>query len=186
MRFWHLELPTPPERNCSRLIETPSTVLSLEAVFDLGDSKSMNAFKILSLILISSSQLTAAAAVEKPLFERLGGEKGISALSDAFVSELASDSRLAQNPDVRTIKSRVPTHEAKLRLSHALCKAAGGKCKPGPKTALKGIPTHPDLSTREWFYLVQDANRAMEKQKVGVKERKDLLTLLMNAKQDLE
>ncbi|MBC7397769.1 MAG: hypothetical protein H7333_10035 [Bdellovibrionales bacterium] len=122
------------------------------------------------------------SATELPLFQRLGGEKGIHALAGSFIARLQSDARLMQNPELRKLKMRVNPNEAKLALSCELCKASGGSCKCAQSSFLKGIHMPSELKPLEWYYLVQDANSAMEFCKVGPIEKKDLLILLMNLK----
>lgn len=135
------------------------------------------------LLILALSHLSyAAEPAKKSLYDRLGGKSGVAALADAFVAELHADPRLEKNPEIRTIKTKVTPTEAKQRLNTALCHASGGPCKTTKDALLKGLPPKVELSSLEWFYIAQDANRAMDKKKVGVRERKDLLALLMKGR----
>jgi hemoglobin len=132
----------------------------------------------LALLMATS----AFAAKEKSLYERLGGEKGVNALANAVISQISADKNLIQNPDIQAIKAQLPEKEAKHTLSIALCHASGGPCKKATPPSLKGNAAHPKLGASDWLYLIQDANAAMDKQKVGTKERSDLLDLILKAK----
>ena len=121
-------------------------------------------------------------AREATLYDRLGGAKGVDALSSAFIYQLSHDARLGKNAGVMEIKKQVPELEAKRRLSLALNHATGGPAKSNRAALMKGISADVDLGAREWFYVIQDANQTMDERKIGAKERKDLLTLLLRAK----
>lgn len=130
---------------------------------------------------------TAAAGPKAPtksLYDRLGGKPGVAALSDAFITELSQDARLAKSPQVRLVKSKVPDAEAKARLTQALCHVAGGPCKATKADLMKGLPPKLELKPQEWFYVAQDANRAMDKRKIGTRERQELLSLLIKGRGD--
>lgn len=140
----------------------------------------MKYWQILSWVSLLSA--TPASALEKPLFERLGRNKGIEALSARFISHLSKDARLNDNPGIKTMKKEISELEATHRLASALNKASGGPAKASRADLLKGIKAEVELGAREWFYVIQDANQAMDEQMLAAKERKDLLTLLLRVK----
>lgn len=140
----------------------------------------MKYWQILSWVSLLSA--TPASALEKPLFERLGRNKGIEALSARFISHLSKDARLNDNPGIKTMKKEISELEATHRLASALNKASGGPAKASRADLLKGIKAEVELGAREWFYVIQDANQAMDEQMLAAKERKDLLALLLRAK----
>ena len=112
----------------------------------------MKYWQILSWVSLLSA--TPASALEKPLFERLGRNKGIEALSARFISHLSKDARLNDNPGIKTMKKEISELEATHRLASALNKASGGPAKASRADLLKGIKAEVELGAREWFYAV--------------------------------
>jgi hypothetical protein len=127
---------------------------------------------------------TASAAVAAPpnLYVRLGGDSGTRRIAGAFIDELASDARLMKNPRFSEMKAKVKLPEAKSRFAQELCHASGGPCPLNPKPLIVNAPPPSSVGAMEWFYIIDDANAALDKAKVPAKERAELLSLLMSRK----
>jgi hemoglobin len=114
---------------------------------------------------------TKPATKEKSLYERLGGKEAITAVVDEFVARVAADERINQffaNTDIPTLK---------MHLVNQICEAAGGPCKytgRSMKEAHKGM----GVSVADFNALVEDLVAALDKFKVGEKEKNELLGVL--------
>jgi hemoglobin len=136
-------------------------------------------FALSILTILVSQSLTAA---ERPLYERLGGKKGVTSIANAFVETLSSDQRLMKNTRIRELEKGTDKKGVKIRLADEICKAAGGPCKPNRTPVIANAPKDLKLGTMEWLYVVGDADAALSKCKVGSQEKAELLGMLFNAR----
>ncbi len=123
------------------------------------------------------------AKKEKSLYQRLGGKKAITAVVDEFVVNVAADARInkffaatASDP------KRMATFKG--NLVNQICEASGGPCKytgKSMKEAHKGM----GISTADFNALVEDLVKALDKLKVGEKEKNELLGVLGPMKGDI-
>ncbi len=123
------------------------------------------------------------AEKEKSLYQRLGGKKAITAVVDEFVANVAADARInkffaatASDP------KRMATFKG--NLVNQICEASGGPCKytgKPMKEAHKGM----GVSTADFNALVEDLVKALDKLKVGEKEKNELLGVLGPMKSDI-
>jgi len=120
--------------------------------------------------------LPALQAKEKTLYDRLGGEKAITAVVDEFVGRVAADTRInsffaAAAADPQRLAS------FKMKLVDQICQASGGPCKymgKDMKTAHMGM----GITGPQFDALVSDLVGALDKFKVGEKEKGELLVTL--------
>ena len=115
---------------------------------------------------------------EKPLYERLGGKTAITAVVDEFVANVAGDTRI--NKFFAT--TNIPN--LKMQLVNQICEASGGPCKytgRSMKEAHKGM----GVSGADFGALVEDLTKALDKFKVGEKEKGELLGVLGPMKVDI-
>ena len=125
----------------------------------------------------------AAEAKEKTLYQRLGGEKAITAVVDEFVGRVAADTRInsyfaAAAGDPQRLGS------FKMKLVDQICQASGGPCKylgKDMKTAHRGM----GITGDQFGELVDDLAGALDKFKVGEKEKGELLGALGPMKTDI-
>ena len=125
----------------------------------------------------------AAEAKEKTLYERLGGKKAITAVVDEFAGRVAADTRIngyfaAAAGDPQRLGS------FKMKLVDQICRASGGPCKylgKDMKTAHMGM----GITGDQFGALVQDLVGALDKFKVGEKEKAELLGALGPMKTDI-
>jgi hemoglobin len=125
---------------------------------------------------------TPAFAADPSLYQRLGGKPAIQSLSGDAVEKLATDSRLLANPEIKHLSDSVDRKKLKDALAQRLCQKSGGPCK-RKVTPIPGVPEHMSLKPMEWIYVVQDVNAVLDQHHTPVRERSELLTLLLNAQE---
>ena len=125
----------------------------------------------------------ATFAKEKTLYERLGGKKSITAVVDDFVGRVAGDSRINSFfKDTAADPKRLA--KFKKNLVDQICQASGGPCKymgKDMKTAHAGM----GITSGDFNALVEDLVAALDKFKVGDKEKNELLGALGPMKSDI-
>jgi len=120
--------------------------------------------------------MPVSQAKDKTLYERLGGKKAITAVVDEFVGRVAADSRInsyfaAAAADPQRLAS------FKMKLVDQICEASGGPCKYMGKD-MKSAHMGMGISGPDFDALVSDLVGALDKFKVGEKEKSDLLGAL--------
>jgi hemoglobin len=147
--------------------------------------------KILLAFTLLASMFTVAAAdtkkpdkpadkapADKPLYDRLGGEKAIKAVVHDFVGNCAADKRINK----RFAKTDIPKLEQSL--VDQICEATGGPCKYTGKSmpeAHKGM----NITDAQFDALVEDLKKTLDKLKVGAEEQKELLGALAPMRADI-
>lgn len=125
--------------------------------------------------------LTGCAAYGTPpgsLYDRLGGKAAITAVIDEFVAKVAADNRI----NGRFATTDIP--KLKRHLVDQVCAASGGPCVytgRDMKTTHAGMR----LTNADFDALVQDLVAALDKFKVGEREKQDLLALLSPMRKDI-
>lgn len=132
---------------------------------------------LLLLFVISVSALAA----EETLYQRLGGKPALQSMVSDAVEKLAVDSRILENPELKHLSETLNRKKFKDALTQRICQQSGGPCK--RKTlVLPGAPAHLSLRPMEWVYVVQDVNAVLDQHHTPVRERTELINLLLNAK----
>jgi len=144
----------------------------------------LGGFVVAGLILaVSSASVFGQAMKEKPLYDRLGGKKAITAVVDEFVGRVAADPRInAFFAATAADAKRLATFKSKL--VDQICEASGGPCKytgRDMKTAHSGM----GVSGAHFDALVGDLVAALDKFKVGKREKEQLLAALGPMKNDI-
>jgi hemoglobin len=126
--------------------------------------------------------LTGCAAYETTpadsLYDRLGGKAAITAVVDEFVAKVAADNRI----NGRFATTDIP--KLKRHLVDQICAASGGPCVytgRDMKTTHAGMR----LTNADFNALVQDLVSALDKFKVGEREKQELLALLSPMRKDI-
>ncbi|HWU90709.1 MAG TPA: group 1 truncated hemoglobin [Kofleriaceae bacterium] len=117
-------------------------------------------------------------AGDKSLYDRLGGKDAITAVVDDFVNNAATDEKIKHffaNADAKALKEK---------LVEQICQAAGGPCKYTGKD-MKTAHTGMKIAEDDFNALVGDLVKALDKFKVGEKEKNDLLGALGGMKGDI-
>jgi len=117
--------------------------------------------------------------MEKSLYERLGGEQGIAQLvEDAVNAHL-------NNPIVKTRFENAKDIEHAKQMSREFFGVGSG----GPEsyTGRDMLTTHKgmNISEQEFIEVVDDILGAMDKNKLGENEKKDVLAILYSLKKDI-
>lgn len=122
-------------------------------------------------------------AKEKTLYQRLGGKKSITAVVDEFVGRVAADNRIN---GFFTATAADPERLAafKKNLVDQICQATGGPCKYMGKD-MKSAHAGMGISSADFNALVEDLAGALDKFKVGEKEKNELLGALGPMKTDV-
>jgi hemoglobin len=124
---------------------------------------------------------STSAPSEPTLYKRLGGREGIALVVGDFVGSMSADTRVnarfkdMKAPDVEKLKSN---------LADQICDATGGPCSylgRDMKATHKGM----NITDAEWNATVENLVKALDKNKVGDKEKKELLALLGPMKSDI-
>ncbi|MEK7700569.1 MAG: group 1 truncated hemoglobin [candidate division NC10 bacterium] len=117
---------------------------------------------------------TRQAEPEPTLYKRLGGRDGIATVVDDFVANVVADARV----NARFKGLQVPAvFKLKSNLSDQICDATGGPCSylgRDMQTAHKGMK----ISDAEWNATVENLVKALDKHKVGAREKSELLGVL--------
>jgi hemoglobin len=141
----------------------------------------------LAALLVAGSLASHAGAAspdlpqKKSLYQRLGGYDALAAVTDDFITRLATDKELSKffvglNNES---KKRVREHVIDL-----LCAATGGPCiylGQDVKTAHKGL----GITQEDWDISVRHLVESLDKFKVGKREKDELLTALSTLKNDI-
>jgi len=138
------------------------------------------AIGVLGLVVLAGCVTTGEqmATREKPLYDRLDGKPGITAVVDDFIARVAADRRINRffaNTDIPSFKAK---------LVDQLCEASGGPCKytgKDMKTAHAGM----GVTDAEFNALVEDLMVTLDKFKVPEKEKGELLGALGPMKKDI-
>jgi hemoglobin len=139
---------------------------------------------VLAAVMVGAgacATMEAAKPAGPTLYKRLGGREGIALVVDDFVANVAADPRIKDRfaglkpPEVARLKSN---------LADQICQATGGPCSylgKDMKTAHKGM----NITEAEWNATVEALVKALDKHRVGAREREELLALLGPMKADI-
>ena len=114
----------------------------------------------------------------KSLYERLGGKPAIEAVVGEFVTRLAGDVRVKYrfaNSDI---------DELTTQLIDFVCAASGGPCKYGGRP-MRGLHVQMQIVDEEWDATVEALVGSLDKFKVGVAERHEVLGAIGATRQDI-
>ena len=124
---------------------------------------------------------TMQAEPEPSLYKRLGGRDGIANVVDDFVANLVADARV----NARFKGMAVPAvFKLKSNLSDQICDATGGPCSylgRDMKATHKGMK----VTDAEWNATVENLVKALDKRRVGAREKSELLGVLGPMKGDI-
>lgn len=139
-----------------------------------------------SLILLSMGSLTLQAEEmqPKPLYERLGGLKGITVVVDDFIDRLVTNETLNRNPAVKAGRISSPAPYLKFQVSQMVCEASGGPCKYTGKP-MKETHTHLNITEQEWQVMAGEFQKSLDKFQVPVGEQKELFDIVGKTKADI-
>jgi len=130
------------------------------------------------LIVAAACARTEAPPSGKSLYDRLGGKTAITAVVDQFVANVAADTRINArfaNADIGRLKGH---------LADQMCMATGGPCVykgRDMKTTHAGMR----ITDADFSALVEDLVAALDRFKVPVREKGEVLAILGPFKKDI-
>ena len=139
---------------------------------------------VASLMLATASLSTPAADAPKPLYDRLGGLKGITMVVDDFIDHLVANKTLNKNPAINEGRKRSPAPYLKFQVSQLVCEVTGGPCKYTGK-GMKESHVHLNISEKEWGIMAGEFKKSLDKFKVQAQEQKELFEIVGKTKADI-
>jgi hemoglobin len=127
------------------------------------------------------TMVQVATAPAMSLYRRLGGREGIALVVGDFVANMAADGRVNAR-----FKEMKPAEVEKLKsyLSDQICDASGGPCSYVGRD-MKTVHTGMKITEAEWNATVENLGKALDKHRVGAKEKQELVALLAPMKGDI-
>jgi hemoglobin len=131
-------------------------------------------FLLLALFGCASPRTLAPAS----LYERLGSLPAIEAVVEDFVANVDSD------PRINAFFAQSHKPKMKRWLAEFFCVSTGGPCTYSGRPMKSG---HRDMAINEAHFnaLVEDLVKSLDKFRVPVREKQELLTLLVGLKSDI-
>jgi hemoglobin len=117
-------------------------------------------------------------AMDKTLYERLGGKPAISAVVDDFVGNVAADAR------INGFFARTDIPRLKTLLVEQICAGTGGPCKYTGRS-MKDAHAGMGVGDSHFAALVEDLVKTLDKFGVPAKEKNELLGILGPMKTDI-
>lgn len=130
------------------------------------------------------AQQPAAAATKAPLYERLGGMKGISLVVDDFIDRLVVNRTLNKNPAIDAGRKRSPAPYLKVQVSQLVCEVSGGPCKYTGKD-MKSAHVHLNISEKEWDVMAGEFKKSLDKFRVPAAEQDELFEIVGKTRADI-
>ncbi len=130
------------------------------------------------------AQQPAPAATKAPLYERLGGMKGISLVVDDFIDRLVVNRTLNKNPAIDAGRKRSPAPYLKVQVSQLVCEVSGGPCKYTGKD-MKSAHVHLNISEKEWDVMAGEFKKSLDKFRVPAAEQDELFEIVGKTRADI-
>ena len=137
-----------------------------------------------ALVSATSVAQQPAVATKPPLYERLGGLKGISLVVDDFIVRLVANKTLNKNPAIDAGRKSAPAPYLKLQVAQLVCEVAGGPCKYAGKD-MKSSHAHLNISEKEWDVMAGEFKKSLNKFKVPAAEQNELFEIVGKTKPDI-
>jgi hemoglobin len=145
--------------------------------------KSLNACLMTSAVVIVASAGGLAQTAQKPLYDRLGGQKAIVAVVDDFVAKVAADKRINAF-FTKTAADPKQLAAFKQKLVDQICEASGGPCKYKGRD-MKSAHAGMGISMADFNALVEDLVAALNQFKVPKPDQTQLLGILGPMSKDI-
>ncbi len=147
----------------------------------------IKAIAVISLItgtLVAAAASGEQAAAKAPLYDRLGGLKGIAVVVDDFIDRLVVNKTLNQNPAINAGRMASPAPYLKFQVSQLVCEATGGPCKYTGK-GMKESHAHLNISEKEWGVMADEFQKSLDKFKVPAAEQRELFEIVGKTHPDI-
>jgi hemoglobin len=120
----------------------------------------------------------AATASQAPLYDRLGGAPGVTAIADTLIDRVSADPLLG-----RSFKDSKLERIKKL-LAEQICDLSGGPCRYSGDS-MKEVHAGHHISEAEFFGMVADLRAVLKERHVSQGAANELLRLLAPIKRDV-
>ena len=150
----------------------------------------MTSIKAMARIAFVAGTLFAAVAIadpsaaKAPLYERLGGLRGITMVVDDFIDCLVVNETLNRNPAIDAGRQSSPPPYLKFQVSQMVCQATGGPCKYTGR-GMKESHVHLNITEREWNVMAGEFQRSLDKFKVPAAEQEELFAIVGTTMPDI-
>ncbi len=132
---------------------------------------------VIALLLLAGT-VGAADGASLKLYDRLGGEAGISAIADSLIDRVAADPTLG-----RSFKDSKLDRIKKL-LAEQICDLSGGPCRYSGDS-MKEVHAGHHITEAEFFGMVADLREVLKGRHVSQGAVNELLRLLAPMKRDV-
>ncbi len=118
------------------------------------------------------------AAVERSLYERIGGAPVLQHVTEQMLARVAGDPALNQSFD------GVDIAKLSVKLAAHLCALTGGGCAT-TSDSVKVVHAGLNIDEREFYAIVESLRTALDDNGVGEREKNELLRMLAPFKRDI-
>ncbi|CAN5655406.1 hypothetical protein BH18PSE1_BH18PSE1_03940 [soil metagenome] len=120
----------------------------------------------------------AAPAAPQPLFERLGGQEGLTAIAEGFISNSGAD------PRTRLHFTNIDIGRFKTKMVEYLCEQTGGPCQySGGEIKTMAAPLQ--LGNADFDAFVEDLTKSLDNTRVAKADKDELLGILGKLRPDV-
>ena len=120
----------------------------------------------------------------KPLYDRLGGMKGIAVVVDDFIDRLVSNKTLNRNPAINAGRKSSPAPYLKFHVAALMCQVTGGPCKYTGRP-MRDSHAHLNITEKEWGVMAAEFKKSLVKFKVPEAEQNELFEVVGKTKPDI-
>jgi hemoglobin len=132
-----------------------------------------------SAVAVAAMTLSPCSAhLRAPLYERLGGEAGVSAIATALIDRVAADPRIGGS-----FKDTNLDHIKKM-LAEQICDLSGGPCRYSGDSMKESHAGH-HISEADFYGMVTELRDILRERHVSLGATNELLRLLAPMKRDI-
>ena len=135
-------------------------------------------------VFVAPAVFAQQPSAQKPLYERLGGLKGITVVVDDFINRLVVNKTLNKNPAINAGRKSSPAPYLKYQVSQLVCEVTGGPCKYTGR-AMKESHAHLNISEKEWGVMAGEFKKSLDKFKVPAPEQAELRAIIQSTYGDI-
>ena len=145
--------------------------------------KTITAIAFMAGTLVVPVAWAEPAAAKAPLYERLGGLKGITVVDD-FINRHVVNKTLNKNPAINAGRKSAPAPYLKFQVAQMVCEVTGGPCKYTGK-GMKESHAHLNITKNEWGVMAGEFQKSLDRFKVPSAEQKELFEIVGKTKPDI-
>lgn len=137
-----------------------------------------------TLAPLASAQPADTHDTRKPLYDRIGGLKGITVVVDDFIDRLVTNRTLNRNPAIKAGRISSPAPYLKFQVAQLVCEMSGGPCKYTGQS-MKASHAHLNIREKEWGVMAKEFRKSLNKFKVPAAEQQELFDIVGKTKPDI-